>query len=50
MDQESMEDKRLNNTSEDCVNKKYFSHFHLCDAHTGNDNDRKEIISLITAW
>lgn len=48
MDQESITDKWLNNTSDDCLNKKYFSHFHLCDAYTDNGNDSKEIISLIT--
>lgn len=48
MDQESITDKWLNNTLEDCLNKKNFPYFHLCDAYADSDNDSKEIISLIT--
>jgi len=48
MDQESITDKWLNSSSDNCLNKKYFSYFHLCDAYTGNDDESKEIISLIT--
>lgn len=49
MDQESITDKWLNNTSDNCLNKKHFSYFNLCDAYTSIDNDCKETISVSTA-
>lgn len=48
MAQQSIADKWLNNTSDDCLNKKHFSYFNLCDAYTSDDNDSKETISVST--